>query len=161
MSMKTAMQAATINKLTEAQLKALVSYCLSVNIACPDLTIGEVHEFVVANGKRPVTIQRTQRVLTNMIAEGMAGKRMNNPQKGKRTSYRYYPLDKTVRLCVAYADFLPTKLNTFTSALFEDTQMAISRVMGYISSQNKTINGGVAPVDFAQQSIAWQEVAND
>lgn len=161
MSMKTAMQSATINKLTTAQLTSLVAYCLTVNIACPDLTIGEVHEFVVANGKRPVTIQRTQRCLTNMIADGMAGKRIDTSRPGKRVGYRYYPLEKSVRLCVAYADFLPTKLKTFTDALFENTHISISAAMGYISSQNKTINGSIGPVDFAQQSIAWQEAAND
>jgi hypothetical protein len=161
MSMKTAMQSAPINKLTSAQLIALVSYCLTVNIACPDLTIGEVHEFVTANGKRPVTIQRTQRALTNMIEDGMAGKRIDTSRAGKKMHYRYYPLEKSVRLCIAYSDFLPSKLKTFTDALFENTHISISAAMGYISAQNKVINGSITPVDFAQQSIAWQEVQND
>lgn len=157
MSMNTAMETAKITKLTAQQLKALVSYCLAVNISCPDLTVGEIHEFVVANGKRPVTIQRTKRVLDQMADEGMTGKRMDMNQSGKRHTYRYYPLEKSVRLCVAYSSFLPTKLQTFADALFENTHISISAAMGYISQQNKRINGSVEPVDFAQMSIAWNE----
>lgn len=161
MTMKTAMTSATITKLTSQQLKALVAYCLSVNIACPDLTIGEIHEFVVANGKRPVTMARTQRCVDNMALEGMAGKRSDFNSTGKKRSHRYYPLEKSVRLCLAYADYLPTKLNAFADALFQETHMTISRVMGHISSQNKTINGGISPVDFAAQQELWDNPIND
>lgn len=157
MSMKTAMQSATITKLTAPQLKALVSYCLTVNISCPDLTIGEIHEFVVANGKRPVTMARTQRCIDNMALEGMAGKRSDFNATGKKKMHRYYPLEKSVRLCMAYADYLPTKLKDFTDGIFQDTHMTISRVMGYISSHNKTINGSISPVDFAQMTMNFNE----
>lgn len=150
MSTKSVFQIQEAKKLTAPQLKALIAYCLMVNAGCSDLTVGEVHEFVVTNGKRPVTIQRTQRALEGFVSERMILKRMDLQASGKRMSHRYYPCDQTFRAAALYSSFLPTKLGEFADALLTQSNEGIAAAQKYIRDGNRlNCNGAAGPADFA------------
>jgi hypothetical protein len=156
MSTKSLFQTTEVKKLTTPQIKALVSYCLMVNAGCSDLTVGEIHEFVVTNGKRPVTIQRTERQLKAFVEEGMALKRMELQTGGKRMTYRYYPNDQTFRAAALYASFLPTKLGEFCDNLMHGVNAGVSEAHSYIRKANRlNCNGANGPENFAEQNQLW------